>query len=368
MESINKYLSYEQQIKNLESKKLVFPDEKSKDVFIEYLKEYNYSNFILGLKNKLMFDANGCYKPEFTSNNLRYLFDIDRNISATMWKYFKGLELHLNSSVIKVLAEAIQSKTNTPYLCCLSEQDFDDIFSNLSEVNYFETKAVIKKKLFIEEFYKNYDTIFWFNDTADKNIDQESDEIIRKIDNSWIKYKMNTTDKKKRKWIYIQIFSLCASLTFSQILKIYRAVNLSLKNKMIYEFSKNIKKFYKVKMTDEDMNDLMNVLSKLRNALAHNGCMIKYRGYLFNNSKIFDFFELEKDQKYNGTILYLKDLIQIIEKIRGLPENMIQEEIFDEIKYKLKKRSKRDEVSTLLYDIIEYETKMTIPKIVRRIK
>ncbi len=367
MESINKYLSYEQQLKNLESKKLVFPDDKSRDVFLEYLKEYNYSNFVLGLKNKLMFDSDGNYKKEFTSNNLRYLFDIDRNISAIMWKYFKGLELHLNSSVIKVIAEAIQSKTNTPYLCCLSEVDFDDIFSNLSDVNYFETKAVIKKKMFIEEFYKNYDTIHTFNDVADRNLDQESDDIIRRIDNSWIKKRMDTTDKRKKKWIYIQIFTLCASFSFSQILKVYKAVNMSLKNKIIYEFSKNIKKYYKVKMTDKDMNDLMGVMSKLRNALAHNGCMIKHRGYLSNDSKIFDFFELEKNVGYKSTFLYLNDFVKIIEKIRGMHDGKIIEEIFDSIKYKIKQSNNKDEVSPLLYEIIEYETKFVFPKSVKNV-
>lgn len=371
MESINKYLSYDQQLKNLESKKLVFVDERSKEIFLDYLKEYNYSNFILGLKNKLMFDNENNYKPEFTSNNLRYLFDIDRNISAILWKYFKSLELHFNSSLIKVLAEVIQSKTNTPYLSCLSETEFDEIFSNLKDLKYFEKEAKIKKKLFIEEFYKNYDTIFWFKETADRNIDKEPDEIIKKIDQSWINRKMNTTDKKKRNWIYIQIFSLSACLTFSQLLKIYKSINMSLKNKTIYEFSKNIKKYFKVKMTDKDMNELMVVISKFRNVLAHNGSTIKYRGYLNNDSKLFDFFEIKKDcehGEYRGTILFLRDFIQIIEKIRGIQDNRIAQEIYDSIKSKFKNRNSLDEISPILYQIIEYETKLQIPKSIKNIK
>lgn len=371
MESINKYLSYDAQIKNLQSKKLEFPDQKSKDIFIEYLKEYNYSNFILGLKNKLMFDEDNNYKDGFTSNNIRYLFDIDRNISSTLWKYFKGIELHFNSSIVKVLSEIIQRKTNTPYLCCLNEDDFSEIFSNLNSVKYFSAKnsLIDKKRSFIEEFYKNYDIVYFFDDVADSNLDKENDEIIKKIDNSWIKQKFDTTDIKKRKWVYIQLFTLCSALTFSQLQKIFRALNIGLKNKIIDEFLKNLKTHKKTKITEIEIYELMDLFNKLRNALAHNGCMIKFRYKIKSNSKLFNFFNIEKKPGDQLTTLWIKDIINIIECIRGLDEKeTIKKEILNGISSKLKNRNKRDHISPILYEILEDETKLKIPTVIKKIK
>lgn len=371
MESINRYLSYEQQIKNLESKNLEFPDQESKEIFIEYLKEYNYSHFILGLKNKLMFDKNNKYKKGFTSNNIRYLFDIDRNISATLWKYFKGLELHFNSSVVKVLAEIIQKKTDTPYLCCLSEEDFLEIFSNLNNVKYFSTKNYLidKKRSFIEEFYKNYDNVYFFDDVADSNLDKEHDEIIGKIDKSWIAHKFNTTDVKKRKWVYIQLFTLCSALTFSQLQKIFKALNISLKNKIIDEFLKNLRTHKKMKMTEFDIYELMDLFNKLRNALAHNGCMIKYRYKIKNTSKLFNFFDITKNEDEKDTTLLIIDFINIIENIRGLADKeIIKNEILNGISYKLQNRNKRDYISPILYQILEDETHLLIPDEIKNIQ
>lgn len=372
MDSINKYLSYEQQIKNLENKGLVFPDDLSKKIFLEYLKEYNYSHFVLGLKNKLMFDENKKYHKSFTCNNLRYLFDIDRNISAILWKYFKSLELHFNSSLVKVLSEAVQNKTNTPYLCCLEEKDFNDIFSNLQNIKYYDPKTTLpfKQKLFIEEFFKNYDTVFWFDDVAQSNLDKEHDVIIKKIENSWIVNKFNTKDKKKLNWIYIQLFVLFNSLTFSQLQKIFRALNTSLKNKVIDEFSKNLNLKSKIRMTEKEIFELLDIFNKLRNALAHNGCMIKYHYWIKKDSKLFNFFTLDNPtiDNVNYVKLYTIDFVRIIEQLRGIKNKSIEKEILDGIEKKLIDRNKRDEISEILYQVLEDESHIKIPEKIKNIK
>lgn len=364
MNSINKFLNYDDQIKNLEAKNLIFNDDESKKIFINYLREYNYSNFILSLKHKFMFDEQKKYKQEFTSNNVRYLFDIDRNISLIIWKYFKGLEYHLNTTMFKVIAEAIQAKTNTPYLCCLTEKDFDDIFDNLSNINYYEEKLVVKKKMFIHEFYKNYDTIPWFDDLADHNIDKESSEIINKIDNSWIiKNFARFFNSYKRKWVYIQIFSLCSSFSFSQLIRFFNSVSTELQKKIINEFKINITSYYKAKITEKDMNDLLNIINKMRNFLAHNSPITKFRIELKNDSKIFDIFNIRRDNDScnKKTTLYLKDIIKIIEITRGInSDKLIQKDIIKSIQDKIDNAKKKNEISPILLDIIEDTTHLEI--------
>ena len=359
MDSINKFLNIDDQLKKLENKKLVFTDQNSKNIFKSYLQDYNYSNFVLGLKNKLMFNPDKTYKKEFTSNNLRYLFDIDRNISTIIWKYFKSFELNLNSSIFKVLAEVIQQKTNTPYLACLSEKEFDEIFNNLNTIIYYEEKATIKKNMFIQEFFKNYDMNEWFDDVAQKNLDSENDKIINKIKNSWIATKAKGVPRKKRNWIYLQIFVLCSCFSFSQLIKFFKAVNKELQQKIISNFTKNIKSFNNSKITIESMIELLDIMSKYRNALAHNGNIMKFKIDVKENSSLFNIFKIRKNVLCKNKF-HLNELIRIIEITIGLKEKNIFNEIKNSIQQKINTSNKKNEISILLLEIIENETNLKI--------
>ena len=84
--SIKKYKNNDELIKDLENRKLVFVNQEAKIIFKDYLKHYGYFAFVKQYSNSLMYQDidQKIFKEEFTSNNLRYLFDIDRNNSIVM--------------------------------------------------------------------------------------------------------------------------------------------------------------------------------------------------------------------------------------------------------------------------------------------
>ncbi|VEU62850.1 Uncharacterised protein [Mycoplasmopsis fermentans] len=124
-----------------------------------------------------------------------------------------------------------------------------------------------------------------------------------------------------------------------------------------------------MKMTEFDIYELMDLFNKLRNALAHNGCMIKFRYKIKNTSKLFNFFDIQKNDNDNVTTLQINDFINIIENIRGLVDKeIIKNEILNGISSKLQNRNKRDYISPILYQILEDETHLKIPKSIKNIQ
>ena len=99
IQSIRQYKNNDELINDLENnKKLVFVNPEAKEIFKDYLKHYGYFAFVKQYSNPLMYQDNNykIFKKEFTSNNLRYLFDIDRNNSIVIFKYFRSVEFLLN--------------------------------------------------------------------------------------------------------------------------------------------------------------------------------------------------------------------------------------------------------------------------------
>ena len=100
MESINKFLSIEDQIKNLENKGLKFIDGESRYMFILYLAGYNYELLINGYWIEDLYqEENKTFSEMIYSDDIRSLFDLDNTIASVIWKYFKGIELHLNALI-----------------------------------------------------------------------------------------------------------------------------------------------------------------------------------------------------------------------------------------------------------------------------
>lgn len=66
-----KFLTYEEQINLLKSKKLEFENEK---LAISYLKQYGYFSLISGYKDIFKIEKNGNYKPGTTFDDIIYIF------------------------------------------------------------------------------------------------------------------------------------------------------------------------------------------------------------------------------------------------------------------------------------------------------
>lgn len=363
MKSNRKYLNTDELIDFLENeKKLIYPDEKSKEKFKLYLTQYNYNFFVKGLKNNLMFDENGKYKKEFDSNQIRYLFDIDRRISVILFKYFKSLEFLLNNSFTSIISKHIFKETNTPYISALTKDQMSETFSNRNTVyKYYGLDSLSN---IVSEFYKNFYESGFFNEKTFKNKDSENESIIKKIEKAWflqdINYKKSCS-KQKNNWIYAEIFSITYLLTFGQIIKLAKSLNNDLKNQVIRFFSKSFNKQSKnIKIDEPIFNLVIDIFSNLRNILAHNSNLIKFR-YEIDTSKIsFNFFKLlgyKKDNLDEKIVINLYDTIILLEKIIETPKNKIINDIKEDLKNKSNISIETgNSLSDLLMEIIENET------------
>ena len=364
MSSIRRYLNPEQQLDLLANeKKLVFVDKESKDIFLEYLKLYGYYSLIKKTYHPLMFKIDSknptskIYKEEFSSNNLRYLFDIDRNISTIIYKYFRSIEFLINTSLSKVLSKKINELTKCPYIAAISEKDFDIIFSNINK------KIATSKKrnnnlvlnVFLELF-KNYrqDDIS-LEEIAKENRDRENVLILDKIKKGWlfnsIKNSRNYNIKHYGSWELIDIYSIMETLNFQQLYRITSYLSKSLKNELMHQCISKVNK--KNKLVAEDFELLLLILSKVRNLFSHNGFLLAFNFQsdertIKSLNAIIKFFNLDvRDQT-----LKLNDIILIMEKLIGI-ESKIINEVYCSIETKLVNRTQRqDKISCLLFDII----------------
>ncbi|MEG2245441.1 MAG: Abi family protein [Malacoplasma sp.] len=348
------FLNIDEQVKKLENEKKLVIVDGSKEIFKEYLKSYGYNHVVKSLKHKLMYSDDECkiFKPEFTSNNLRYLLDIDRNISVTFWKYFRFIEMLMNSTIVKVLYKYIDAQTKTPYICLLSKMQIDEVFDVLKD----DSKNSRYKKSSYFEFFE-YMTQFssssnWLVEKAKIN-EKKMEKIHKnKIDNFFI-FSESKKDVENSKWQYLEIFNVSYSWTFSFCVHCFEKFSTKYKNEIIANFFEGYKpKNKNIKLTSEDFSLLLKILTSFRNKLAHNETILDFKG-TYNNcdlTKIFNYFDIENFS--NPKVFYLKDILAIFEKI--INKHTIKDEIEKLISDKLTSKTERkDNISKLLFDIIE---------------
>lgn len=139
------------------------------------------------ISNHLMYDdvENKFYKEEFTSNNLRYLFDIDRNNSIIIFKYFRNIEFLLNSSILKIVARKLNKGIGCPYIAAMSSELIDDLFPNVDKkIPTFKKREKGTYLNLYDDLFKNFNNKdFDCNDAIEKNNLQENDEIKTIIKN-----------------------------------------------------------------------------------------------------------------------------------------------------------------------------------------
>lgn len=374
MQSIRKYLLVDEIIDLLEKEKgLLFDSKVSKEKFKTYLIQYNYNFFVKCLRHKLMFDEKGKYKKEFDSNQVRYLFDIDRRISTIIFKYFKSFELLLNNAITSILSKEINRKTGIPYIAALPKNDFLEIFENYTQV-YRQQKKINSSDLVINqnfigligEFFKNYSSINFYDELSFKNKDSEPKEIIDKISNAWFlknKDYLNICGEKKKDWIYIEFFSLTFQLSFSQLIRIFKSLNNNLKNQVIKFFCQNLySKRKHLKLKDTAFISILEMFSSLRNKLAHNDNITKFKYNLSAENIDNDIIKIlgyKKEKNNNFYIFNLNDLIIFMQKFLGT--NKIIEEIQENINNKIEiSLEKGNHLSDLIFEILENESGLNL--------
>lgn len=368
--SIRQFKNNDELIKELEERNLQFPDENSKKIFKSYLSQYGYFSFVKKMSHVLMYEniEKKEFKKEFTSNDLRYLFDIDRNISVIIFKYFRNIEFLLNSSILKVVAKKLNKKAKCPYLAALDNEGLIDIFPSIDEeIPFFKKRERNTFANFYEDIFKNFNNIdFDSKDAIEQNQNKENIEIKKLIDDGWFKNFINSQQKKKngiryiiKDWEYLDIFSLFQTFSFFQLHRIFSYLSISSKNEIIKEFFNDFKlKNKHSKIKEKTFNKLLELFSNLRNILMHNGCLIKFNLKIDEDTKN----ELNKffDIKLSSLDIKLNEAILIMELIINI-KNKIFNEIIDSVHNKFKNRtSKNNSVSSLILQIIEETSRIQI--------
>lgn len=354
-DSIRKFKNNDELIKDLEQRNLIFSNSRSKEIFNLYLKSYGYFSFIKNLSHDLMYsDINKkIYKTEFTSDNLRYLFDIDRNISVIIFKFFRNIEFQLNNAILKVIAKRINKNAKCPYLAALDNEGFEDIFPNIyASIPKFKNYNQNVFANFFDDVYKNiknfdYDSF----DIINKNKQNETNEIKELIKKGWFKQFMDREVKKKwPNWEFLDIFSLFQTITFSQLIRLFSYLSISLRNEVVKEFFNYFKPKNKyLKLDHEEFSILIHILSNLRNVLMHNGSIIRFSCEIKEEVKLK--FEKFFDIKIKSNKIQLFEVISIIELIIDFKDGMFNE-INKEIQNKMNNRKSQDKISKLIFDII----------------
>ena len=362
-ESIRKFKNNDELIKELENRSLIFPDEESKKIFKSYLIQYGYFSFVKKMSHDLMYSdiEQKIFKKEFTSNNLRYLFDIDRNISVIIFKYFRNIEFLLNSSLLKVIAKKINKNAKCPYIAALDAQGLTELFPKIdNEMPKFKKHYKDTHANFYEDIFKNFNNIdFDCREAIKENENKENDEIKNLIEKGWFKDFINKNKqiKSKTKWEYLDIFSLFQTLTFSQLLRIFSYLSTSSKNEVIKEFFNDFKPSNKhLKLKEEEFEKLINYFSDLRNVLMHNGSLIKINFKIDQENK--ESFEKYFNIQIPSNEIKLNDIVQIMESIINIKDTILKE-IEESITKKIENRTQRsDQISNLIFEIIEKEARI----------
>lgn len=362
--SINKFLTIDEQIEKLKNNnKLIFPNEKSIEIFKIYLNDYGYYNVVKNNCHPKMFEENinnKIYFENFSSNNLRYLFDINRIISGIFYKYFRGLELKLNSSTITSIAKKLDKLEQCPYIASLGQKNFEIIFENaINNLSYFKKrKESVSRNIFNILFNS-----LQFNDNlikteCNKVKNSESNHILKKIKNGWFYKENSKVEKSFSNWEYVNIFALSNTLLFSQLKRIFNLLSNEIQNEIIWKF------LNKKKITIKCFEIIITILVDIRNNLSHNGNLLNY------NIKLNELSD-DRDANEEFTKLFglkseninLVELIKISEYVLNVNKENdqkikikkeIEEAIVKKISYSKANINKKynDEISTILIDIL----------------
>lgn len=351
MESINKFLSIEDQIKNLENKGLKFIDEESRNMFILYLEDYNYEILINGYWFEDLYQEDKkTFSEMIYSDDIRYLFDIDRTISSIIWKYFKGIELHLNALITHILCKAFEKYLDGPYVVLINEKSVKQIFGN-----YTPKKIVRKYKNEDSNNIKKYLLKYasrnkWFEYVTRYNREFENKEIIRKVDDSVSNLKEWSTIKK---YSLVHLQTLSSSWTFSELIWIYKSLSDDLQDSLREKFFDygNIYKDNNFEIESVALIELLEKFSLFRNALAHNSKIIDWKIKIETEELANTFSSIIGEEVFINKPYNISFIVKIIQGIRRIENDKILKEIEDYIFEKNENSNKK--ISKVTKDIIK---------------
>lgn len=300
----NKFLTYDEQIKKLKSKKLKIEDET---YAINCLKKYSYYSLISGYKDIFKIEKNGNYKNTADFNKIVYLYEFDNELRNIFFQKFIQVEKYIKSLY--------------SYYFCDIYGDKQKDYLNKRNYNYLEKYKDVEKNIYVEKYKEDIDHF----------VDEILKNILEKPKYPYVKYKLDKY-KSVPLWVIMQV------LTFGNIAKVYMFSHQQLQSKIAIEFNN---------IYGNQLSSILTTFTKFRNVCAHGERLYNYkartsivklqihksgiynslsRNDLFNVVLCFGYI-LER-KEFNDFILSLKNQIKILNtKIGDNYLNLILDEM-----------------------------------------
>ena len=224
------YTTYEEQIKILKDKHLVITDETE---VVKLLKKCSYFGLITGYKHPFK-DKEGLYKVHTTINDIYALYSYDMELRELFLKYILIVENHIKSLISYCFCDSF-GEDETAYL---NANNYDYIPSKQDEINHLI--GVLKKGM------NNYDN------------------------HSYLQH-------QKENHGNIPLWVLVKVLTIGIISNMYKLLKPQTQTKVCKEFEY---------ISEEDLSQMMDLLSRFRNVCAHNERSYDYKYIRIKDGKI----------------------------------------------------------------------------------
>lgn len=219
--SLKRFLTYQQQIQLLKSKKLHIQNET---LAIEYLKKYGYYSLISGYKDIFKAQKNGDYKPTASFDKIVSLYVFDDYLKNAFLREIIDIEKHIKSLY--------------SYSFCSLFGDAQSDYLNVSNYNYNRYSIEVSNFISMVNDILNNPSRFNF---VNYNITNYGTVPL---------------------WVMIQTF------TFGNMSKLYMFSKQNLQSTVAKEFPN---------IYTRDLNTILNVLTKFRNVCAHGERLYSYK-------------------------------------------------------------------------------------------
>lgn len=236
-----RFLTYEQQIELLKSKKLHIDNEQ---LAIEKLKQYSYYSLISGYKDIFKVEKNGDYKADACFEDIVSLYTFD--------DYLRNRFLH---EIIRIEKKI---KSLYSYSFCSLYGDNQNDYLNATNYNYEQYQDGVNKLI---------------------------STIQRNLDNS---EKYPYVNYNKQQYGTVPFWVIIQTLTIGNISKIFFYSRQALQSQVAREFDN---------IYGNHLSSMLNVLSKFRNVCAHGERLYNYK----TKKSILDLPIHTKIENYNPT-------------------------------------------------------------------
>ena len=271
------FLTYDQQIiKLVKDKGLVINDL---DYAKKLLKEYGYFSLISGYKQPFKNKPSGLYKINISINDIFALFHFDNELRSIILNGTLMVENHIKSLI--------------SYSFCEVNGDEQKQYLDATKYNYVPANQA------------------GINDLVCR---------LTEIINEPKKYKY--IDHQKQNYNNIPLWAMMKALTLGSVSKMYSFLSQNIQSRVAMEFEH---------VNENDLERMLDLLSRVRNVCAHNERLYDYRYYKGAINDTFIHTNLKLKNKNGKFVIGKSDLFAVLISFKYLIDDQKFQKIVDDI-------------------------------------